>query len=83
MTDEATSPLRRRMIEDMTIRKLAPKTQRGYIRTVKDYGVPRPVARHASFGDVRRAFRWKDYRGDGHDRQKVMTLASGEFIRRS
>ena len=27
MTDEAKSPLRRRMIEDMTIRKLAPKTQ--------------------------------------------------------
>ena len=27
MTDEATSPLRRRMIEDMTIRKLAPKAQ--------------------------------------------------------
>jgi hypothetical protein len=27
MTDEAMSPLRRRMIEDMTIRKLAPKTQ--------------------------------------------------------
>ncbi|MGY4330956.1 hypothetical protein ACVW1A_004941 [Bradyrhizobium sp. LB1.3] len=24
MTDEARSPLRRRMIEDMTIRKLAP-----------------------------------------------------------
>ena len=32
MTDEAMSPLRRRMIEDMTIRKLAPKTQQGYIR---------------------------------------------------
>ena len=34
MTDEAMSPLRRRMIEDMTIRKLAPKTQQGYIRTM-------------------------------------------------
>jgi integrase/recombinase XerD len=30
MTDEAMSPLRRRMIEAMTIRKLAPKTQQGY-----------------------------------------------------
>jgi integrase/recombinase XerD len=30
------SPLRRRMIEDMTIRKLAPKTQQGYIRTIKN-----------------------------------------------
>ena len=39
MTDEAVSPLRRRMIEDMTIRKLAPKTQQGYIRTVKDFAV--------------------------------------------
>ena len=27
MTDEAMSPLRRRMIEDMTIRKFAPKSQ--------------------------------------------------------
>src|SRR5215469_9095071 len=27
MTDEAMSPLRRRMIEDMTIRKFAPNTQ--------------------------------------------------------
>jgi site-specific recombinase XerD len=37
MTDEAISPLRRRMIEDMTIRKLAPKTQLGYIRTIKNF----------------------------------------------
>jgi len=37
MTDEAVSPLRRRMIEDMTIRKLAPKTQEGYIRTIKAF----------------------------------------------
>jgi hypothetical protein len=27
-------------------------------------------------------FRWKDYRTEGRDRQKVMTLATGEFIRR-
>ena len=27
-------------------------------------------------------FRWKDYRADRRDRQKVMTLATGEFIRR-
>ena len=36
MTDEAMSPLRRRMIEDMTIRKLTPDTQRNYIRTIKN-----------------------------------------------
>jgi hypothetical protein len=32
MTDEAMSPLRRRMIEDMTIRKFAPKTQHDYLQ---------------------------------------------------
>ncbi len=37
MTDEAISPLRRRMIEDMAIRKLTPKTQQGYIRNVKAF----------------------------------------------
>jgi hypothetical protein len=27
-------------------------------------------------------FRWKDYRAEGRDRQKVMTLTTAEFIRR-
>jgi hypothetical protein len=27
-------------------------------------------------------FRWKDYRADGHERRKVMTLSTAEFIRR-
>ena len=30
------SPLRQRMLEDMTLRKLAPKTQSGYIRVIKN-----------------------------------------------
>ncbi len=37
MTEQATSPLRRRMIEDMAIRKLAPKTQHDYVQRVKDF----------------------------------------------
>ncbi len=37
MTDKAISPLRRRMIEDMTVRGFTPATQRGYIRSVKDF----------------------------------------------
>ncbi len=37
MTDEAMSPLRRRMIEDMTIRKFGQKTQHDYVRSVKDF----------------------------------------------
>jgi integrase/recombinase XerD len=36
MTEQAISPLRRRMIEDMSIRKLAPKTQHDYVQRVKD-----------------------------------------------
>jgi integrase/recombinase XerD len=31
MTDQAISPLRRRMIEDMTVRTFAPKTQHDYV----------------------------------------------------
>ncbi len=197
MTDQAMSPLRRRMIEDMTIRKFAPKTQHDYLQRVKNFaaflgrspdtassedvrryqlhltasgvGIPtlnqtvstlrfffkvtlgRPdlVERTAFVREPRKlpvvlspeevarlldaapalkykaalsvaygaglrvsevvalkvgdidskrmvirnsrliacdrtgvTFRWKDYRADGHDRQKVMTLATGEFIRR-
>ena len=55
MTDEAISPLRRRMIEDMTIRKLAPKTQHDYVQRVKNFAAflgRSPDT--ASFEDVRR-----------------------------
>ena len=37
MTEAPVSPLRRRMIEDMTMRKFAPRTQEGYIRAVKGF----------------------------------------------
>ena len=37
MTEQAVSPLRRRMIEDMTIRKFAQKTQHDYVQRVKDF----------------------------------------------
>ena len=39
MTDECISPLRRRMIEDMTVRNFAAKTQTDYIRRVKNFAV--------------------------------------------
>ena len=32
--NNVVSPLRQRMIEDMTLRKLAPRTQQAYIRAV-------------------------------------------------
>ena len=55
MTDAPVSPLRRRMIEDMTIRKFAPRTQDGYIRAVKNFSAFLGVSPDmASFEDVRR-----------------------------
>jgi site-specific recombinase XerD len=35
--NKSISPLRQRMIEDMTMRKLSPGTQTAYIRAVKDF----------------------------------------------
>ena len=55
MTDKAISPLRQRMIEDMTIRKLSPKTQHDYVQRVKNFAAflgRSPDT--ASFEDVRR-----------------------------
>src|SRR5947199_3868748 len=49
------SSLRRRMIEDMTIRNLSPKTQQGYIRTIKNFtAFLRRSPDTATFEDVRR-----------------------------
>jgi integrase/recombinase XerD len=55
MTDEAMSPLRRRMIEDMKIRKFAAKTQHDYVQRVKNFTafLGRSPGT-ASFEDVRR-----------------------------
>jgi hypothetical protein len=39
-------------------------------------------SRLIAFDEQGVTFRWKDYRIAGRDRQKVMTLATGEFIRR-
>jgi site-specific recombinase XerD len=55
MTDEAMSPLRRRMIEDMTIRKFSPKTQHDYVQRIENFAAflgRSPDT--ASFEDVRR-----------------------------
>jgi integrase/recombinase XerD len=37
MTEQAISPLRRRIIEDMSIRKLAAKTQHDYVQRIKNF----------------------------------------------
>jgi|SRR5215471_1224220 len=55
MTDQAMNPLRRRMIEDMSIRKLTPATQHTYVRFVKKFSIffGRSPDK-AAFEDVRR-----------------------------
>jgi len=55
MAEEAINPLRRRMIEDMTIRNFDQRTQQAYIRSVRSccrYCGQRPEA--LTFEDVRR-----------------------------
>ncbi len=37
MTNKVISPLRQRMVDDMTMRRMSPKTQQGYIRAVKRF----------------------------------------------
>ena len=39
MTNKAISPLRQRMIEDMTVRRFTAKTQSDYIRSVRNLAV--------------------------------------------
>jgi hypothetical protein len=51
MTDEAMSPLRRRMIEDMTIRKFA-KTQHDDVQRVKNFAARLSVALHPPRRDL-------------------------------
>src|SRR5260221_8854954 len=55
MTEARISPLRQRMIEDMTIRKFAPRTQEGYIRAIKGFSqFLRASPDTAQFEDLRR-----------------------------
>jgi integrase/recombinase XerD len=53
MIDQVISPVRRRMIEDMAIRKFAPKTQHDYVQRVKDFaaflGRSPDLAKHLTF----------------------------------
>jgi hypothetical protein len=47
MSEKPISPLRQRMLEDMSMRRFVPDTQREYIRAVKRLAIfPRPFPRH-------------------------------------
>ena len=59
MTEKAISPLRRRLIEDMAIHRLGPKTQLHYIRHVKRFAdFLGQSADKATAEDVRRYQLW-------------------------
>ena len=56
MTEKAISPLRRRLIEDVAIRRLGPKTQQHYIRHVKrvpDYALSSAIEAVVQNGNIR------------------------------
>ena len=52
MTEKAISPLRRRLIEDMTIRRLRPRTQHEYIRHVKSFADFLPIVTQRYFRQI-------------------------------
>src|SRR5258708_38926525 len=81
MTDEAMSPLRRRMIEDMTIRKLGRKTQQDYVQIIKKLAAflgRSPDT--ATFEDLRRVQPPVVGRGGGAARNKSHTAGMGVFF---
>src|SRR5207245_4601289 len=82
MTDEAMSPLRRRMIEDMSMRRLAPKTQKDYIQIIKNLAVflGRSPDR-ASFKNIRRFQLHVAARGVGAGAIDRNVYALGFFVR--
>ena len=50
-TPKPISPLRQRMIEDMALRKLAPKTQSNYLRAVINFTLfSGPITRYSIAG---------------------------------
>ena len=49
-SNKSVSALRQRMIEDMTLRKLGPSTQTGYIRAVVK--LTRPLGRSPDIGVI-------------------------------
>src|SRR4051812_28546668 len=58
MTETAISPLRRRMIEDMTVRNFLKKTQNDYIRHVKDLTPSLRRSPDAATAEDLRRYQW-------------------------
>ena len=90
------APLRQRMLDDMRMRKLEPKTQAGYLRAVRHLAVfLNGSPDTATVEDLRRfqlhmvdkgtspiTLNATDYRAKSRTRHKTMTLGADEFMRR-
>ncbi len=63
MRETPISPLRRRMIEDMTVRNFVDKTQKDCIRHVRDFTVFLGRARHRRISVVSRCISAKRVSG--------------------
>src|SRR5271166_6991866 len=46
MSDKPISPLRQRMIDDMTARRVKEKVQKDYVRHVRTFGIAKRVSPH-------------------------------------
>lgn len=79
-TDTQMSPLRQRMIEDMQLRKLAPKTQSGYIRDIKKLQQFLGHSPHTATAEELRAFQL-DMANNGTSRITInATLTAMRFL---
>ena len=80
MTEKAISPLRRRLIEDMAIRRLSPKTQHQYIRHVKRFAdFLGRSADKATPEDVHRYQLWLASIGAGTENTRLIMRSTQEI----
>jgi len=76
MPDQSISPLRQRMIEDMTIRGFTTDTQRDYLRSVKNLAAFIGWSPDTATPDEIRQFQFK-LREDGASPTKMNSIVSG------
>lgn len=80
MTEERTTPLRERMIEDMRIRGMGDKAQQAHIRAIKDFARFLKRSPDTATPDDLRAYQLHDEcRGDTHDIQCSHRVAAVLF----
>src|SRR3982075_3499432 len=82
MTDTPISPLRRRMIEDMTVRKFTARTQDGYIRAVKGFSTFLGASPDTASAEDLRRYRLHLVESGGGAPTTTHTLGGWRFLSR-